>query len=56
MFCLFLLQYYLKREKDAINGMIEEAILEADKKGVKVMSLGLLNQASHHYYFPISNY
>ncbi|XP_016176372.1 protein ECERIFERUM 1-like [Arachis ipaensis] len=28
----------------AINKMIEEAILEADKKGTKVVSLGLMNQ------------
>ncbi|RRT57081.1 hypothetical protein B296_00027579, partial [Ensete ventricosum] len=27
-----------------INGLIEEAILEADKRGAKVLSLGLLNQ------------
>ncbi|XP_023640614.1 protein CER1-like 2 isoform X2 [Capsella rubella] len=30
--------------KEYINKMIESAILEAEKKGVKVMSLGLLNQ------------
>ncbi|VVA89556.1 unnamed protein product [Arabis nemorensis] len=38
------LQYLLKWRKDAINNMIEKAILEADKKGVKVLSLGLMNQ------------
>jgi hypothetical protein len=26
--------------------LIEEAVLEAEEKGVKVLSLGLLNQAS----------
>ncbi|CAN8296016.1 unnamed protein product [Cochlearia groenlandica] len=40
----FNLQYLLKWRKDAINNMIEKAILEADKKGVKVLSLGLMNQ------------
>ncbi|KDP28916.1 hypothetical protein JCGZ_14687 [Jatropha curcas] len=37
-------QYLLKSQRDAINGMIEGAIKEADKKGVKVLTLGLLNQ------------
>jgi aldehyde decarbonylase len=31
-------------EREAINDLIENAILEADKRGVKVLSLGLLNQ------------
>jgi len=38
------MQYLLKWRKEAINNMIEKAILEADKKGVKVLSLGLMNQ------------
>ncbi|CAM0880510.1 unnamed protein product [Alopecurus aequalis] len=38
-------QYGLKREKEAINDLIEKAISEAEKKGAKVVSLGLLNQA-----------
>ncbi|ESQ36862.1 hypothetical protein EUTSA_v10009534mg [Eutrema salsugineum] len=38
------LAYLLKWRKDAINNMIEKAVLEADKKGVKVLSLGLMNQ------------
>lgn len=38
-------QYGLSWEREAINDLIEEAILEAEKKGVKVLSLGLLNQA-----------
>ncbi|KAH7691050.1 aldehyde decarbonylase protein [Dioscorea alata] len=37
-------QYELSWEKDAINDLIEKAVLEADCKGVKVLSLGLLNQ------------
>lgn len=38
------MQYLLKWRKDAINNTIEKAILEADKKGAKVLSLGLMNQ------------
>ncbi|KAJ1694009.1 hypothetical protein LUZ63_010707 [Rhynchospora breviuscula] len=38
-------QYNLGWEKEAINDLIEKAILEADKRGIKVVSLGLLNQA-----------
>ncbi|CAN8253517.1 unnamed protein product [Cochlearia groenlandica] len=38
------LQYLSKLRKDATNNIIENAILEADKKGVKVLSLGLMNQ------------
>ncbi|KAL4190491.1 hypothetical protein AMTRI_Chr07g75910 [Amborella trichopoda] len=37
-------QYSLKWQKAPINNMIEKAILEADAMGVKVISLGLLNQ------------
>ncbi|KAF5186242.1 Very-long-chain aldehyde decarbonylase gl1-5 [Thalictrum thalictroides] len=37
-------QYLLSWQKEKINKIIEEAILEADEAGVKVMSLGLLNQ------------
>lgn len=40
----FTLHYVLKWQREAINKLIEEAILEADAKGVKVVSLGLLNQ------------
>ncbi|KAK2650904.1 hypothetical protein Ddye_018393 [Dipteronia dyeriana] len=39
----YLVQYFYWRRED-INSLIEEAILEADKTGVKVLSLGLLNQ------------
>jgi aldehyde decarbonylase len=38
------LQYGLTWEKEAINNLIEKAICEAEKKGAKVVSLGLLNQ------------
>ncbi|CAL9148187.1 unnamed protein product, partial [Musa hybrid cultivar] len=38
-------QYATFAENEKINGLIEEAILEADKRGAKVLSLGLLNQA-----------
>ncbi|KAK9930099.1 hypothetical protein M0R45_027156 [Rubus argutus] len=38
------LQYVLSGQTEAINKLIEQAILEAEEKGVKVISLGLLNQ------------
>lgn len=38
-------QYFLQRQREAINSLIEKAIVRADKKGVKVLSIGLLNQA-----------
>ncbi|KAM7258493.1 hypothetical protein ACFE04_014234 [Oxalis oulophora] len=37
-------QYFMQWQKESINSLIEEAILEADQKGAKVLSLGLLNQ------------
>uniref|UniRef100_A0ACD5Z9C8 Uncharacterized protein n=1 Tax=Avena sativa TaxID=4498 RepID=A0ACD5Z9C8_AVESA len=37
--------YGLNQEKEAINSLIVKAICEADKKGAKVVTLGLLNQA-----------
>ena len=42
----FSLQFKSKSQREAINHLIVKAILEAEKKGVKVMSLGLLNQVS----------
>ena len=36
----------LQWPRQATNSMIERAILDAEVKGVKVLSLGLLNQAS----------
>nr|GFB57342.1 protein eceriferum 1-like isoform X1 [Tanacetum cinerariifolium] len=38
------IQYQLEWQRKSINGLIEEAILEAEAKGVKVFTLGLLNQ------------
>ncbi|XP_004302222.1 PREDICTED: protein ECERIFERUM 1-like [Fragaria vesca subsp. vesca] len=38
------LQYSLSWQNEAINRAIEDAILEAEQKGVKVISLGLYNQ------------
>jgi hypothetical protein len=38
-----MLQYW---QKEPLNDLIEGAILDAEVKGVKVLSLGLLNQAS----------
>ncbi|XP_073291345.1 very-long-chain aldehyde decarbonylase CER1-like isoform X1 [Primulina huaijiensis] len=38
------IQYYMKWQTESINRMIEGAILAASDKGVKVLSLGLLNQ------------
>ncbi|KAJ4832146.1 Very-long-chain aldehyde decarbonylase cer1 [Turnera subulata] len=40
-------QYFLQWQRDAINSLIEQATVKADKKGVRVLSLGLMNQASH---------
>ena len=44
----FNLQYRLPWQKTAINIFIEKAMIEAEEAGVKVISLGLLNQASSH--------
>ncbi|PAN39047.1 hypothetical protein PAHAL_7G216700 [Panicum hallii] len=38
-------QYGMNWERESINSLIEKAILDADERGVKVLSLGLLNQA-----------
>ncbi|KAI7752070.1 hypothetical protein M8C21_028330 [Ambrosia artemisiifolia] len=40
----YMTQYLMKEQRQTINGVIEEAILEAEAKGVKVLTLGLLNQ------------
>ncbi|KAK4476471.1 hypothetical protein RD792_015625 [Penstemon davidsonii] len=37
-------QFSMKWQRESINSVIEKAILEAEDKGVKVLSLGLLNQ------------
>ncbi|KVH89267.1 putative domain Wax2, C-terminal [Cynara cardunculus var. scolymus] len=36
--------YLIEWQREAINGLIEAAILEAEGKGIKVLGLGLLNQ------------
>ncbi|CAN1310293.1 Very-long-chain aldehyde decarbonylase GL1-5 [Linum perenne] len=38
------IQYSMEWQKEAINSLVEEAIVEADAKGAKVLTLGLLNQ------------
>uniref|UniRef100_A0ACD5V3K8 Uncharacterized protein n=1 Tax=Avena sativa TaxID=4498 RepID=A0ACD5V3K8_AVESA len=38
-------QYGLISERESINRLIEKAILDADGRGIRVLSLGLLNQA-----------
>ncbi|XVF41380.1 hypothetical protein PTKIN_Ptkin01aG0275800 [Pterospermum kingtungense] len=38
------IQYRLKWQKESIDNLIEEAILEAEQKGARVLSLGLMNQ------------
>lgn len=38
------MQYHMNWERESINSLIEKAILDADERGVKVLSLGLLNQ------------
>ncbi|GMJ14511.1 ECERIFERUM 22, ECERIFERUM 1 [Hibiscus trionum] len=38
-------QYRLKWQKESIENLIEEAVLEADEKGASVLSLGLMNQS-----------
>jgi hypothetical protein len=47
---LLFLQYVLKMQNESINNLIEEAILEAEERGAKVLSLGLLNQASFSHF------
>ncbi|KAM7480770.1 hypothetical protein LguiB_005353 [Lonicera macranthoides] len=39
-------QYLLGWKRKAINHLIEEAILDAEARGTKVLTLGLMNQAS----------
>lgn len=38
------MQYFLPFEKKRINKLIEQAILEAQDEGVRVISLGALNK------------
>jgi hypothetical protein len=41
---IFLMQYSLPSEKPRINQVIEDSILDAEKKGAKVIGLGLLKK------------
>ncbi|XP_027113473.1 very-long-chain aldehyde decarbonylase CER1 [Coffea arabica] len=41
----FTIQYFAQWQRESINSLIEEAISEAENKGVKLLSLGLQNQA-----------
>ncbi|CAL5398206.1 unnamed protein product [Camellia sinensis] len=38
------IQYFMQWQRESINSLIEEAILDAEEKGVEVLSLGLMNQ------------
>ncbi|KAB1204067.1 Protein ECERIFERUM 1 [Morella rubra] len=40
-------KYFLQSQKKSISSLIEDAILDAEERGAKVLSLGLLNQAAH---------
>ncbi|XP_054781520.1 very-long-chain aldehyde decarbonylase CER1-like isoform X2 [Prosopis cineraria] len=42
-------KHYLKGKSTSLNKLIEEAILEAESSGAKVLSLGLLNQVAILY-------
>ncbi|XP_038970916.1 very-long-chain aldehyde decarbonylase GL1-6-like isoform X1 [Phoenix dactylifera] len=42
----YIFQYKSSSERDAINTLIEKAILQSEEEGAKVISLGLLNQGS----------
>ncbi|CAK9178982.1 unnamed protein product [Ilex paraguariensis] len=41
---LWSMMYFMHWQKELINSLIEEAILEAEERGSKVLSLGLFNQ------------
>ncbi|THG10422.1 hypothetical protein TEA_025193 [Camellia sinensis var. sinensis] len=38
------MMYFMQWQRESINSLIEEAILDAEEKGVEVLSLGLMNQ------------
>ncbi|KAB1222663.1 Protein ECERIFERUM 1 [Morella rubra] len=38
------IQYFLQSQKKSISSLIEDAILDAEERGAKVLSLGLLNR------------
>jgi hypothetical protein len=48
--CLNVLQYFLPFASEGINKHIEEAILRADKLGVKVISLAALNKVGTYMF------
>lgn len=50
------MQYFLPFAADGINKQIEEAILRADRLGVKVISLAALNKVSINLLFLCSLY
>jgi hypothetical protein len=45
------LQYFLPFEKKAINKLIEQAILEAENEGARVIGLGALNKVFFFGFF-----
>lgn len=47
--------YFVKSRKHGINRFIEEVVLEADRKGAKVVNLGLLSQASRFLIINLSS-
>lgn len=51
MLVLLTVQYFLPFAKRGINKQIEDAILRADRLGVKVISLAALNKVSFLIYF-----
>lgn len=50
--CICSLQYFLPFATDGINDQIEQAILRADRLGVKVLSLAALNKVDF-LFFPL---
>lgn len=49
---LCMIQYFLPFATEGINKHIEEAILRADRLGVKVISLAALNKVVFSSYYP----
>lgn len=44
------MQYFLPFEKKAINKLIEQAILEAENEGARVLGLGALNKVFFFFF------
>ncbi|KAI8027491.1 Very-long-chain aldehyde decarbonylase CER1 [Camellia lanceoleosa] len=38
------IQYWMQWQRESINSLIEDAIMEAEGRGIRVLSLGLMNQ------------